>query len=83
MSTVVSNNVVISNGYDDIVTFGRVLAKTIIYGSDYPTDALLDYFEAPHKWESERLKWLELGGTLDEECLDAFVNWYDNKDKSV
>ncbi len=66
--------------YDDIVSFGRVLAETICAGSTDPTEILLSYFEAPHKWEAEYQKWRALGGTLDNECLRAFEDWYDNKE---
>lgn len=65
--------------YDDIVTFGHVLAKTIFYGSDDPVSSLLAYFEKPHKWETEYRKWRELGGTLDDECLHQFEEWSDNR----
>lgn len=67
-------------GYDDIVTFGHVLAKTVFYGSNEPMDALLAYFDKPYKWETEYQKWLELGGTLDRECVEAFETWHDSKD---
>jgi len=71
------------DGYDDIVTFGHVLADTVFYGSDEPAQALLGYFEKPHKWEPEYQKWSELGGTLDKDCIRRFEDWYDNKDMPV
>lgn len=61
-------SVTTETGYDDIVTFGRVLGRLWEY-DDEAVSQLLDYLE----------KWLELGGTLDDECLDAFENWYDNR----
>jgi hypothetical protein len=70
----------LDNGYDDIVTMGRVLAQTIFYGQGgEAVEALLDYFEAPHKWEAEYQKWRELGGTLEDDCLRQFEYWHDNR----
>jgi len=68
----------LDNGYDDIVTFGRVLSQSV-FGCN--VDSLLDYFEAPHKWETEYQKWRELGGTLDDECLERFAAWYEDGDQ--
>ncbi len=65
--------------YDDIVTFGHAMYRIWQYSSE-PGSLLLDYFEAPYKWEAEYQKWRKLGGTLDKECLDAFEHWYDHKD---
>lgn len=70
-------------GYDDIVMFGHVLAKTAFYSSEEPIESLLGYFEKPHKWEPEFQKWKELGGTLDRECVNSFEDWYDHKDDPV
>ncbi len=71
----------LDNGYDDIVTFGRVMYDTIWkYDGPDAGEHLLDYFESPHKWEAEYQKWRELGGTLEPECLRAFETWYDHKD---
>lgn len=63
-------------GYDDIVTFGRVLAETVFSGGDDCVELLLAYFEKPHKWEGEYRQWLRLGGVLDKECLNRFSDWY-------
>jgi len=70
---------IVTDSYDDIVTFGHVLAATIFYGNEEPVKDLLHYFEKPWQWEREFQKWRELGGTLDEPCLDAFERWYDNR----
>jgi hypothetical protein len=70
-------------GYDDIVTFGHVLAGTILLGSDDAIATLLSYFEKPHKWEGEYQMWRAFGGTLDKECLSQFENWYDNRLESA
>lgn len=63
-------------GYDDVVTFGRVLAETLFCDGDNPVELLLAYFEKPHKWEGEYRQWLAFGGTLDQECLDSFKDRY-------
>lgn len=65
-------------GYDEIVTFGHVLAR-IFAGSECAVESLLAYFEKPHKWEAEYQQWRKLGGTLDAECLDEFEKWYEAK----
>lgn len=71
----------LDNGYDDIVTFARVMYDTLwrYHGPD-AGENLLAYFESPHKWDAEHAKWQEFGGTLDQDCLNAFENWYDHKD---
>jgi hypothetical protein len=66
-------------GYDDIVAFGNVLAKTVFFGSDEPMDSLLDYFSKPHKWDVEYQRWQELGGSLDKDCIDRFEFYIDRK----
>lgn len=65
------------NDYDNIVSFGHVLAKTIFLGDEDPVESLLAYFEKPHKYEREYRKWIELGGTLDQDCLNRFADWHE------
>lgn len=65
-----------TTNYDDVVTFGHVLATVVFAGNDEPVKDLLAYFEKPWKWESEYYEWRRVGGTLNEKCLDAFHKWY-------
>jgi hypothetical protein len=71
-------------GYDDIVSFGRVLSQTIFYGEgDEAVEMLLSYFEGPHKWEAEYQKWRELGGSFSDPCLRQFEDWYDSRAMAI
>lgn len=70
-----------SDEYDNIVTFGRVLAETLFFGTEEPVKSLLAYFEKPHKWEGEYQKWRELGGTLDRECLESLIPYVPTLDQ--
>lgn len=67
------------SGYDDIVTFGRIMYDIAWQYSSEPGERILEYFEKPHKWEPEFQKWKELGGSLEKECTDALEKWYDTK----
>lgn len=64
--------------YDDIVTFGRVLREA----ADFGAEALLGYFESPHKWEREYRTWLSLGGTLDAAVIGQLRQRFDDGDFS-
>lgn len=64
--------------YDEIVTFGRVLAHAWRYDENL-VDDLFGYMDAPHKWEREYREWRRLGGTTDKACLDAFSDWYEHR----
>lgn len=66
--------------YDEIITFGRVLAHVWQYeDSDNLVSAIFGYLEGPHKWEKEYQHWRLLGGSLSDGCLEAFSDWYENR----